>query len=153
MFEVYTDGATTGNGKANAPGGWAYVILKDGSLVAQDSGGEIGTTNQRMELTAAINALDYVAEDLCPFDEVEVVTDSAYLHNCYKQKWYLSWQMNGWKNSKKQPVANEDLWRGLIPFFEKVPNGYDFVKVKGHAGNEWNEIVDKMAVRAKESVM
>ena len=62
-------------------------------------------------------------------------------------------QWNGWKNSKKQPVANEDLWTGLIPFFQKVPNGYDFVKVKGHAGNEWNEVVDKLAVRAKESVM
>ena len=59
MFEVYTDGATTGNGKANAPGGWAYVILKDGVMIAQDSGGEIGTTNQRMELTAALNASPY----------------------------------------------------------------------------------------------
>ena len=156
MFEVYTDGATTGNGKANAPGGWAYVILKDGSLVAQDSGGEIGTTNQRMELTAALNACREV-ERMDAFAKVRIYSDSAYLVNCWKQNWWRAWLVNGWKNSKKQPVANEDLWRGLIPFFEKVPNGYDFVKVKGHAGNEtvhgyWNDYVDKLAVAAKVSI-
>ena len=152
MFEVYTDGATTGNGKANAPGGWAYVILKDGSLVAQNSGGEIGTTNQRMELTAALNACQEV-EKMDAFAKVRIYSDSAYLVNCWKQHWWRAWLANGWKNSKKQPVANEDLWRGLIPFFEKAPNGYDFVKVAGHQGVVWNEYVDKLAVRAKESVM
>lgn len=152
MFEVYTDGATSGNGKVDAPGGWAYVILKDGVMIAQDSGGERGTTNQRMELTAALKACQEV-EKMDAFAQVRIYSDSAYLVNCWKQHWWRAWQANGWKNSKKQPVANEDLWRGLIPFFERVPNGYDFVKVAGHQGVEWNEIVDKMAVRAKESVM
>ena len=152
MFEVYTDGATTGNGKANAPGGWAYVILRDGVLIAQDSGGEIGTTNQRMELTAALNACREV-EKMDAFAQVRIYSDSAYLVNCWKQNWWRAWLANGWKNSKKQPVANDDLWMGLIPFFQKVPNGYDFVKVAGHQGVIWNEYVDKLAVRAKESVM
>lgn len=152
MFEVYTDGAVSGNGKDGAPGGWAYVILKDGVMIVQDSGAEIGTTNQRMELTAALNACR-VVEKMDTFAQARIYSDSAYLVNCWKQHWWRGWQANGWKNSKKQPVANEDLWLGLIPFFQKVPNGFDFVKVKGHAGNEWNEVVDKMAVRAKESVM
>lgn len=152
MFEVYTDGAVSGNGKDGAPGGWAYVILKDGVMIAQDSGGEIGTTNQRMELTAALNACREV-EKMDAFAQVRIYSDSAYLVNCWKQNWWRGWLANGWKNSKKQPVANDDLWMGLIPFFQKVPNGYDFVKIRGHQGVEWNEVVDKMAVRAKESVM
>ena len=69
-----------------------------------------------------------------------------------KQNWWKAWRANGWRNSKKEPVANQDLWEGIIPFFMKTP-GYDFIKVKGHAGNEYNEIVDKMAVRAKEEYM
>ena len=152
IYEVYTDGATSGNGKANAPGGWAYVVLKDGILIAQDYGGEIGTTNQRMELTAALNACREV-EKMDAFAQVRIYSDSAYLVNCWKQNWWRAWQANGWKNSKKEPVANQDLWMGLIPFFEKVPNRYDFIKIAGHHGVEWNEYVDKMAVRAKENVI
>ena len=121
-------------------------------MIAQDSGGEVGTTNQRMELTAALNACREV-EKIDAFAQVRIYSDSAYLINCWKQHWWRAWQTNGWKNSKKEPVANQDLWMGLIPFFEKVPNEYDFIKVAGHHGVEWNEYVDKMAVRAKESVM
>ena len=113
IYEVYTDGATTGNGKANAPGGWAYVILKDGVMIAQDSGGEVGTTNQRMELTAALNACREV-EKMDAFARVKIYSDSAYLVNCWKQHWWRAWQTNGWKNSKKEPVANPDLWMELI---------------------------------------
>jgi ribonuclease HI len=154
-YLFYTDGSTRANGQANAVGGWAFIQLAAdyGTLVTAKSGSEMGSTNQRMELTAAINALDSIADELCPFDEVEVVTDSAYLHNCYKQKWYLSWQTNGWKNSKKQPVANQDLWERLIPYFEN-PN-ITFTKTKGHADNVWNNYVDDLAqtasARAKEN--
>ena len=80
IYEVYTDGAVSGNGKNNAPGGWAYAILKDGVLIAQDCGGEIGTTNQRMELTAALNACREV-EKMDDFARVKVYSDSAYLVN------------------------------------------------------------------------
>jgi ribonuclease HI len=101
-----------------------------------------------MELTAAAEALDYVVSQLlCPMhDRVIVYTDSAYLHNCVKQRWYEKWQMNGWKNSKKEPVANRDLWERLITYFE-YPE-VEFVKVKGHAGIEYNEIVDGFAQNA-----
>lgn len=151
MYEVYTDGATSGNGKADAPGGWAYVILKDGRLVSQNSGGERGTTNQRMELTAALEACKEI-EAMDGFATVKLYSDSAYLINCFKQNWWKAWRANGWKNSKKEPVANQDLWERLIYFFMKTP-GYDFIKVRGHQGVHWNEVVDEMAVRAKESVM
>lgn len=151
MYEIFCDGATSGNGKANAPGGWAYVILKDGRLVSQNSGAEVGTTNQRMELTAALRACEEI-DAMDGFATVRLYSDSAYLINCFKQNWWKSWRANGWKNSKKEPVANQDLWERLIYFFMKAP-GYDFIKIRGHAGHEYNELVDRLAVRAKESVM
>ena len=149
-YLIYTDGSTRANGQENAVGGWAYAMLNAeyGTLTAADSGSEVGSTNQRMELTAAIKALEYVSPMMGPFEEVEICTDSAYLHNCYAQGWYRSWQMNGWKNSKKQPVANQDLWEKLIPYFESA--NVKFVKVKGHADNIWNCYVDDLAQTASE---
>lgn len=152
MYEIYTDGATSGNGRVDTPGGWAYIILKDGEIIKADSGGERGTTNQRMELTAALKACEEI-EKIDSFATVKLYSDSAYLINCFKQNWWKSWRVNGWRNSKKEPVANQDLWEKLIYFFIKAP-GYDFIKVRGHTGNEtnhgyWNNIVDKMAVAAK----
>ena len=151
MYEVYTDGAVSGNGKDNAPGGWAYVILKDGYIVSQKSGGERGTTNQRMELTAALMACEEI-ESVDGFATVKLYSDSAYLIRCFKENWWKNWRVNGWKNSKKEPVANQDLWERLIYFFMKAP-GYDFIKVRGHAGNSYNELVDRMAVEAKMRYM
>lgn len=151
MYEIYCDGATSGNGKADAPGGWAYVILKDGRLVSQNSGGEKGTTNQRMELTAALKACEEV-EALDGFATVKLYSDSAYLINCFKQNWWKTWRANGWRNAKKEPVANQDLWEKLIFYFMKAP-GYEFIKVRGHQGILWNEEVDKLAVAAKMRYM
>ena len=147
-FEIYCDGSTRGNGKENAVGAWAWLVHEGGNVFKKDCAAEINTTNQRMELTAAANALDYmINEVVCPFDRVIVCTDSAYLHNCYAQKWYKAWEINGWKNSKKQPVANQDLWERLVRYFE-MPE-VEFVKVKGHAGRteqeKYNNIVDEMA--------
>ena len=150
MYEIYTDGAVSGNGKENAPGGWAYVSLKDDEIIARESGGEIGTTNQRMELTAALRACQEL-DRLDPFGDAKIYSDSAYLSRCFKENWWKNWRVNGWRNSKKDPVANQDLWEKLITYFMKAP-GYDFIKVKGHAGNKYNEMVDQLAVRAKESV-
>lgn len=151
MYEIYCDGAVSGNGKDNAPGGWAYVILKDGHLISQNSGGEVGTTNQRMELTAMLKACEDL-ESLDGFATVKVYSDSAYCIRCFKENWWKNWRVNGWRNSKKEPVANQDLWEKLIFFFMKAP-GYDFVKVRGHQGVHWNEEVDKMAVAAKMRYM
>ena len=151
MYEIYTDGATSNNGYDNAVGGWAYVMLKDGLLIHKESGQEKEpklATNQRMELTAILRACEYV-NDLDPFATVKVYSDSAYCINCFKQNWWRAWEKNGWVNSKKQPVANQDLWAKLIYFYALAPR-YDFCKVKGHSSNVWNNIVDNMAVEAKK---
>ena len=146
FFKIYSDGSTRGNGKENSVGAWAYIILdKDDNVLYKECRSEVETTNQRMELTAAIEALEYLFyNELCvPFDKVELYTDSAYLCNCYQQKWYNNWLSNGWKNSKKQAVANRDLWERLVTFFEKPE--LEIKKLKGHAGDKWNEVVDTMA--------
>lgn len=156
MYEIYTDGAVSGNGKAGAPGGWAFVILKNGEQVIADSGGEVGTTNQRMELIAAINACRAL-EKVDGFGLAAIYSDSAYLVNCVNQNWWRAWKRNNWLNSKKEPVANRELWEQLIPYFENSLK-YKFIKVKGHNGVDtpesyWNDIVDKMAVNAKFAIM
>lgn len=152
LFEVYSDGSTRNNGRADAVGAWAYVVLNNGEKAHQDCRAEIGTTNQRMELIAAAEALEYLFhnEIAVPFDRVIVYTDSAYLHNCVTQKWYINWQNNGWRNSKKEPVANRDLWERLVKYFE-MPE-VEFVKVKGHADNEWNNYVDALAQGASANI-
>lgn len=152
LFEVYSDGSTRNNGRADAVGAWAYVVLNNGEKAHQDCRAEIGTTNQRMELIAAAEALEYLFhnEIAVPFDRVIVYTDSAYLHNCVTQKWYVNWQNNGWRNSKKEPVANRDLWERLVRYFE-MPE-VEFVKVKGHADNEWNNYVDALAQGASANI-
>lgn len=151
-FEVYSDGSTRNNGRADAVGAWAYVVLNEGKIVHQDCRAEIGTTNQRMELIAAAEALDYLFyNEICvPFDSIKIYTDSAYLHNCYTQKWYANWQMNGWRNAKKEKVANQDLWERLVRYFE-MPE-VEFVKVKGHADNQWNNYVDALAQSASANI-
>lgn len=153
IYNVYSDGSTKRNGKADSVGAWAYVAVKDGEIIAKNAGSEVCTTNQRMELMAALEAL----KDIVPMVEnkgvIRLYTDSAYLHNCYTQKWYVNWQENGWKNTKKQPVANADLWKELVPYFEAW--GIDFFKVKGHSNNnteheKWNNIVDVLAQNTAE---
>lgn len=148
-YVIYCDGSTKGNGTENSVGAWAYVVVntESNTMSFSDVSAVKETTNQRMELCAAIEALTKVCSIAeFPKDSVVVYTDSAYLHNCYQQKWYVNWQRNGWKNAKKQPVANQDLWEMLIPYFKKF--GVEFVKVKGHAGNQWNEYVDSLAQNA-----
>lgn len=144
-LEYYTDGATSPNpGK----GGWAFIVVENSKIVAHQGGYEPHTTNQRMELMAALEACKdaYKRGNLKnSFGKViPIFTDSAYLYNCYTQRWYEKWQTNGWVNSKKELVANKDLWEALIPFFENPR--IDFHKVKGHSTNSYNNIVDELAV-------
>ena len=149
IVNIYTDGAASGNGKENACGGWAYMF-KDGEETICGYGGEIGTTNNRMELTAAIRGIE-AARALYPEGTlINVISDSAYLINCYEQGWYKNWQRNGWVNSNKKPVLNRDLWEILIPYFYSL--NYNFEKIKGHAGHEDNELVDKLAKRGAREV-
>jgi ribonuclease HI len=141
--EVYTDGACSGN---PGPGGWAWAVAPGGD--PHDSGGERLTTNQRMELQAVLEALRSlgVGSEAGP---IVVVSDSTYVINCFRDKWWVKWQQNGWRNSKRQPVANADLWKPLV---ELVNSGsVTFRWVRGHSGDPMNELVDTLAVAAARS--
>lgn len=131
---VYTDGACSGN---PGPGGWAWAI--PGGRFA--SGAEKHTTNQRMEIAAAFEA---VRSNAGP---VEIVSDSTYVVHCFRDSWHAGWRRRGWTNSKREPVANRDLWE---PFIELVLARKDvtFRWVKGHGGDPMNDFVDRLAVRA-----
>ncbi|MBO8173365.1 MAG: ribonuclease HI [Bacillaceae bacterium] len=135
---IYTDGACSGN---PGPGGWAAVLMY-GDHVKEITGYEENTTNNRMELKAAVEALKMLKEPC----QVTLYSDSAYLVNCFQQGWYKNWIKNGWKNSKKQPVENQDLWKELLKLMEK--HDVTFAKVKGHADNKWNNRCDELAVAA-----
>lgn len=136
---IYTDGACSGN---PGPGGWGAVLLY-GDNIKEISGAEKDTTNQRMELLAVIKALE--ALKVKGWD-VTVYSDSAYIVNAFKQDWISNWQRNGWKNSKKEDVANQDLWKRLLAL--KELNNVTIEKVKGHSGDEWNERCDELARKA-----
>ena len=132
---LYTDGACSGNpGK----GGWGAVLLF-GKFEKQLSGMSETTTNNQMELTAVIEGLKALKEPC----EVMVYSDSAYVVNAFNNNWIEGWQNNNWKNSKKEPVANRELWEELIEL-TKV-HSVTFNKVKGHAGDKYNEICDTLA--------
>ncbi|MGA1061358.1 MAG: ribonuclease H family protein [Ilumatobacteraceae bacterium] len=139
MIVVYTDGACSGN---PGPGGWAWAVAPAGE--PRGTGGESHTTNQRMELSAVIEALRYFDGSNEP---IEIRSDSTYVVNCFRDNWWVGWQKRGWKNSQRQPVANRDLWEPLI---EKVTQRGDvtFTWVKAHNGELMNELVDSLAVAA-----
>lgn len=132
--KAYTDGACSGN---PGPGGWAFVV--DGGPWA--SGAEAKTTNQRMEIMAAYEAVRRVSGPL------EIVSDSTYVVNCFVQKWWKGWIDRGWKNASRKPVANRDLWE---PFIDLVNRRGDvkFVWVKGHSGDRLNDAADLLATEA-----
>ena len=134
---VYTDGSCRGN---PGPGGWGWVV-PDGPWAA---GAAPATTNNRMEMQAVLEAL----EALQGCDPVEVVTDSNYIVNCFAQRWWVGWQRRNWRNSKKEPVKNQDLW---VPLIEQVlARGVAFRWVKGHAGDRWNDAADLLATGAAD---
>ena len=135
---IYTDGACSGNpGK----GGWG-AILMFGNIKREMSGAEQETTNNRMELTAVIKALEALKE---PCD-VDLYSDSAYVVNAFLQDWISGWKAKGWRGSDKKPVKNLDLWLTLIELTET--HNVNFVKVKGHSGIEGNEEADMLAKQA-----
>ena len=132
---IYTDGACSGN---PGPGGWG-AILEFRGVEKEISGFEAETTNNRMELTAAYKALSMLKEPCI----VQLYSDSAYLVNGFLQNWIINWQKNGWKNSKKEPVLNSDLWKALIEL--NNTHKITWIKVKGHSDNEKNNHCDKLA--------
>ncbi len=134
---VYTDGACRGN---PGPGGWAWAIPGG----AWASGYESDTTNQRMEITAVLRAVEELDGPL------HVVSDSTYVVNCFRDGWWRGWIERGWKNSRKEPVANRDLWEPLIELVnERGDVTFDWVK--GHGDDPMNDLVDRLAVAAARS--
>src|SRR4051812_5537160 len=132
---VYTDGACQGN---PGPGGWAWAV-PDGPY---RSGAEPHTTNQRMEISAALQAVTGLTGPLV------VVTDSTYVANCFRDRWWESWVANGWKNKAKKPVANRDLWEPLVDAVRAEPRRVQWRWVKGHGSDPMNDLVDRLAVAA-----
>lgn len=127
---VYTDGACEKN--PGGRGGWGWVVDAD----TFDLGFDPSTTNQRMEIRAALEAARALPRPLT------VWSDSTYVVNCFEKSWWVTWQANGWKNSKKEPVANRDLWEPLV---EVAGVDVDFRWVKGHSGVQLNEVADRLA--------
>jgi ribonuclease HI len=138
---VYTDGACRRN---PGPGGWAWAV-PGGSYA---SGAEGRTTNQRMEITAALEALRSLTPD-AP-DGVEVVSDSTYVVKCFTDGWWRGWQRRNWKNSQNKPVANRDLWEPLLELALGPDVPVTFRWVKGHSGDRWNDRVDELATQAAD---
>jgi ribonuclease HI len=137
---IYTDGACLGN---PGPGGWAAIVI-EGGQERELSGAEPTSTNQRMELTAAIEGLRALAAPR----RVDFYSDSAYLVNCFRDGWYQTWQRNGWKNAQRKPVDNRDLWEALIALAER--HQVSWHKVRGHSGDPLNERADRLARAAIE---
>lgn len=135
---IYTDGACSGN---PGPGGYAAIIMVEDNK-KEIFGAEHNTTNNRMELMAAIEGLKALKR---PCDVI-LYSDSAYLVNAYNNKWIYGWKKNGWKNSSKEPVKNIDLWQEIEAL--RQVHTVTFVKVKGHADNEFNNRCDELAVAA-----
>ena len=131
---VYTDGACLGN---PGPGGWAWAV-PDGPFA---SGAADRTTNQRMEIQAALEAVKTLGGRL------EVISDSTYVVNCFRDRWFEGWRARGWLNKAKKPVANRDLWEPLVDLVEQRGD-VTFSWVKGHSGDVMNDLVDRLAVEA-----
>lgn len=123
---IYTDGACSGNQNKENLGGWG-AILEYGPHIKELYGGEANTTNNRMEMTALLEALKALRKDS---QTISVFSDSSYLMNCFREKWYLSWYQNGWKTAKKTEVENRDLWEQLLSLIQSHTISY--YRVKGH---------------------
>lgn len=136
---IYTDGACRGN---PGPGGWAWAIDRD----RFDSGAAAHTTNQRMELRAVMEAVRAHP------GAIEIRSDSTYVVNCFRDRWYEGWFRRGWKNSQRQPVANRDLWEPLLDMVLPRLDEIDWSWVKGHSGDPMNDLVDQLAVEAAATV-
>ena len=134
---VYTDGACVGN---PGPGGWAWAV-RDGPFA---SGSELRSTNQRMEIKAALEAV------LSLEGPIEVVSDSTYVVNCFRDRWWEGWLARGWLNRAKKPVKNRDLWEPLIDAYRSDPQRVRFTWVKGHSDDLMNDLVDRLAVEAAQ---
>lgn len=134
--QVFTDGACSGN---PGPGGWAWAL----DTAVHASGAERPSTNQRMEIRAALEAV------LALEGPLVVVSDSTYVVHCFRDAWWKGWRQRGWTNTARKPVANRDLWEPLVDAVE-ARGDVVFHWVKGHSGHPMNDFVDRLAVAASK---
>lgn len=145
ILKIYTDGACSGNQNETNIGGWG-AVLEFGEARKELYGGERNTTNNKMELTAVIEALAALKKDS---QTIQIFSDSSYVMECFRQKWYVSWQKNGWMTSKKTPVENRELWEKLLMFTAK--HSVSFYRVKGHVNLEHpNTNTEKLYAKFRE---
>ena len=135
---VYTDGACSGN---PGPGGWGAILMYNENK-KEISGAEKETTNNIMEITAVLEALKILKEEC----EVKIYSDSAYVVNAFNQGWIYNWRKNNWKTANKEPVKNKELWEKLYELTQN--HKVEFIKVKGHSDNEYNNRCDYLATSA-----
>ena len=143
-IKIYTDGACSGN---PGPGGWAAIILSC-DTPTELSGTETNTTNNRMEMLAAIQALEYILPVCIASPKCVIYSDSAYLINAFNQGWLEKWQKNGWRTAKKTRVENCDLWKTLLEQINVIKERggkIQFEKVQGHSDDALNNKCDKLA--------
>lgn len=141
VVTIYTDGACSGN---PGPGGWAALLEWKGKE-KEISGAEPETTNNRMEMRAVIESLKALKRPC----RVRICSDSALIVNAFKRSWIKSWSQKGWKKADKKPVENQDLWKELLEVIKD--HEVEWIKVKGHADDEKNIRVDKLAVEASKT--
>lgn len=139
---IYTDGACSGN---PGPGGWGAILMYNG-VQKEISGAQKNTTNNIMEITAVLESLKLLKEEC----NVKVYSDSAYVVNAFNQGWIYNWKKNNWKTAGKSPVKNQELWKELYELTQK--HKVEFIKVKGHSDNEFNNRCDFLATSAIKSL-
>lgn len=135
---IYTDGACSGN---PGPGGWGAILMCNG-VQKEISGAKKDTTNNIMEITAVLEALKLLKVEC----NVKVYSDSAYVVNAFNQGWIYNWRKNNWRTAGKEPVKNQELWEELYNLTQK--HKVEFIKVKGHSDNEFNNRCDFLATSA-----
>ena len=141
MIDVYTDGSCLGN---PGNGGWAFLVKKN-DIISSRSGFVLNTTNNQMELTAAIKAIEFIDTN----DVINLLTDSNYVKNGITS-WIKNWKINNWKNSSKQPLKNKDLWGRLDELNSTKSVNWQWVKA--HSTNNYNNQVDLLARQSAESL-
>ena len=153
-IKIYTDGACSNNGGNDSIGAWAFVIVQDEKVIVSNQDSECYTTNNRMELKAIIESLEKLKEKIDYFlDEyknvsINVFSDSSYCVSAFTKGWLKNWKLNGWKTKQKSDVKNVDLWKKIDDILYSYKNKnvkIRFTKIKGHSGNEFNEMCDEMA--------
>lgn len=156
-IEIYTDGGSRRIGKPDMLGGWGFVAVYYDKIIDYKKGSDpILKTNNQNEIYAVIASLKNI-DNLPSKVKLDVYSDSAYVVNCINDKWYEGWRKNGWKNAKKEPVANKELWEELLNQIERVKKmgggtEVSLLKVKGHSGNKWNEYADDLVNEAMDEV-